>query len=616
MKNSIKWLILGLISILPFFYLTNSFFPFVFPKAVLIEGVAITVFVFWIIGRIIEKNNEFRVSFNKMFIAFALYIVAITISGFDGLAPISSFWGSPERATGIVFITCLFLLSLVMTAVLKNKDDWKDLFKAFFFSSVLFSIVTMLVDAQAFSILPGINSSNGLTFGNSTFAGIYLAFCFFIAFGLGLSVKEKSEKVLYFLGSFVLIINSILMGITGPFFGKPFTVVGEANTAFFSIVIGLLVIGFFHVYRLANKVNKRNLIALFIVFFVGAVTIFALPNGPVQKFISQSENAGPTRFIFWNIGFEAFQDRPVLGWGGETYNLMYAKHFDPTVLTKGYSGEYWVDRSHNMYIDEIATGGIVGFLTFSLFMAVMLWALFRKGIEKEESFMTVALFAALISLMIEGLMTFQVISSWFALAIIATYVSSNCFDSKNEIKSKDASFFGKTFLFAVIAIFVLALGMKYIVIKPFNTSVALSNLRTTPDPKDRYRDYKIINTSYIGRTSAVDQSINSVSDKMLASLNKGVSINTASVILLEIEQMDIILKNAIYAQSEMNIKLYVSGARLMAIATAVTNGEKQKGYYIRGINYVQGIMKNSPSNPLGPLYYKIMKEALSGKIGF
>ena len=60
------------------------------------------------------------------------------------------------------------------------------------------------------------------------------------------------------------------------------------------------------------------------------------------------------RIIAAQIGWEAFLDRPLLGWGPENYSVGYDRHVVPEVFAKGATS---FDQAHNKLIEELTTKG-------------------------------------------------------------------------------------------------------------------------------------------------------------------------------------------------------------------------------------------------------------------
>ena len=68
-----------------------------------------------------------------------------------------------------------------------------------------------------------------------------------------------------------------------------------------------------------------------------------------------------SRTMQWLAAIKSFEERPLLGYGPENHNLVWSSHFD--------AGIYQVDtdvfdRTHNEYLELLATTGIVGTLAF------------------------------------------------------------------------------------------------------------------------------------------------------------------------------------------------------------------------------------------------------------
>src|SRR5438132_1543841 len=56
-----------------------------------------------------------------------------------------------------------------------------------------------------------------------------------------------------------------------------------------------------------------------------------------------------------------FKDRPLLGYGPENHNIVWSRHFDPNIYLLD-TDVY--DRTHNQFLEVLATNGIVGMVAF------------------------------------------------------------------------------------------------------------------------------------------------------------------------------------------------------------------------------------------------------------
>jgi tetratricopeptide (TPR) repeat protein len=83
-----------------------------------------------------------------------------------------------------------------------------------------------------------------------------------------------------------------------------------------------------------------------------------------------SGGSGQTRTEIWQAAFAAIRERPILGWGADTFRLVFPK-FKPVEYVRDAGGTSVADNAHN-YPLQLATGvGIPGML---MFYGVFVWA--------------------------------------------------------------------------------------------------------------------------------------------------------------------------------------------------------------------------------------------------
>jgi O-antigen ligase len=86
-----------------------------------------------------------------------------------------------------------------------------------------------------------------------------------------------------------------------------------------------------------------------------------------------------TRLVLWDIAWDMFKTSPLLGVGMGDYTT------EAESMLAGRDVRTTVD-SHNVYLQILATRGLVGFLPFVFFWIVLTWSLFRtKELAKERS---------------------------------------------------------------------------------------------------------------------------------------------------------------------------------------------------------------------------------------
>ena len=69
-----------------------------------------------------------------------------------------------------------------------------------------------------------------------------------------------------------------------------------------------------------------------------------------------TEQTTKSRFQIWGMAIEGFKENPLLGWGQDNFNLVFNKYYDSRL----YDQEPFFDRAHNVFLDWLIAGGIVG----------------------------------------------------------------------------------------------------------------------------------------------------------------------------------------------------------------------------------------------------------------
>ena len=84
--------------------------------------------------------------------------------------------------------------------------------------------------------------------------------------------------------------------------------------------------------------------------------------------------------MVWNMARKGFMERPIFGWGQESFNYVFSKHYDP----KMYLREQWFDRTHSVFLDWLIAGGLLALLSYLSLFAGALWIIWRSKDAKGE----------------------------------------------------------------------------------------------------------------------------------------------------------------------------------------------------------------------------------------
>lgn len=317
------------------------------------------------------------------------------LSAIFGVFPERSIFGDILRASGVYFLTHIAVLSLVLGEFLRERD-WTLARRTIALSAGVYSFFTLL-GTEGLGVSGRIFWTNldigGYTFGNTTFAGTFLLLALVITLIELMRTTPKTRWWYALLGSGVLMFFAPILFNSGIFLGKtaltsvladPMALLGSARASSAAAILLLVFFGgYLAVRRFGGSYKKPTLLAWTALFVVGAFSGLSLlftPGSIVQeKYIEASTAA---RILVWQSGFEAFKDRPLLGWGPENFEQAHQWHFDNRLYQDEYIGEVWFDRAHNVIIDTLVNVGILGAIAHLVVAVAFLWTVYRARLRE------------------------------------------------------------------------------------------------------------------------------------------------------------------------------------------------------------------------------------------
>jgi len=116
--------------------------------------------------------------------------------------------------------------------------------------------------------------------------------------------------------------------------------------------------------------------------------------------------------------------RTIIGWGPESMFVAYNKFYPPSLANVEARGAS-PDRSHEAYLDELVTKGLLGLISY-LFVLIsffaLAWRLIRRTEEWRMQVLFIACIAAVVSNSVEGLTGIPIVSTlmllWVTMAVL------------------------------------------------------------------------------------------------------------------------------------------------------------------------------------------------------
>jgi len=446
MQSIIKKIVLACLFIIPFvaihvadagmfdvlsWFQGNSglFFPFISGKNLIFRILVEIAFAGWIILAIRDTNYRINLKKSPLMIAYGLFIVVLLLADIFGVDRARSIWSNFERMEGFVGHIHLFAYFFVLTAMLPTLKDWQKMWKYFIVSNIAvlvyaygqlmgapgtFFAETFPKMAAWFSPrFPIHMSGNRLdaTIGNSAYFAIFCLMFIFIAALLW--SQRTSNKRSWFYPTL------IVLNLVGLFYS------GTRGTMIGIIAGGFVTLG---IIALQEKGRTRNLFVGILVaamLMVGSIFVFKntefIQSSPTLSrlaSISISEGTGMSRISMWKISYEAWLERPLLGYGQDNFSYIFARKFLPEKMC---NLEPWYDRSHDVFFDWLVAAGALGLITYLSLYAVALWMIWRKENNvplREKAIIT----GAIVGYFIHNIFVFDNLTSYILFFALLAYI--------------------------------------------------------------------------------------------------------------------------------------------------------------------------------------------------
>jgi O-antigen ligase len=398
----------------------NYLFPYVFTKATFFEAIIEIAFLAYVLLLAVDKNYLPRK--NILLIGLGVWLLGLITSTFLAVDPYLAFWSKAERMDGLFWYLHLFLFFVMVVSVFKNEVvgflTINSLAGGFVGAAALIS--------KFFPSILNFGNQGRLagTFGNPAFLATYFLVLVFLNLLAYLLSSDSWKKIFLVLAGFSFILV-FLSGTRGAYVGLVGGIV-----LFCSLIL---------VFR-GRQYLKPVLIGLSVL--VLTLSSFWFLPGFWQKaspFLASRIYAlweiPKPRLIVWQIGWNAFLEKPIFGWGPENFLYAFNKHFIPEIHT--YEVAIF-DRPHNKIIDLLVTQGIIGLLIYLFLFCVMAFSFLKflwKNKEDEQEVLVYSLFLGLLgAYFVQNLVLFEMPTSGIVLFIIFALAYWFINNEKTEIR--------------------------------------------------------------------------------------------------------------------------------------------------------------------------------------
>jgi len=595
MKALYTWVVKGLLMVVPFLSLWIAlpfFFPYITGRNFLFRIIVELVFALWL--GLILFYKEYRPKTTPLVWAIFIFLAIVGLADAFGIDPYHSFWSRFERMEGYLMFLHLVPYFLILTTMFKKKD-WATLFNFFVITGTLVSGYAVL---QKLGIKPAIQGGLRIdgTIGNPTYLAAYLSLVLVLTALLFYWSKRVWQKYLYGAAAAFFLLMIYYSASRGAVFGllagvitftamyllfvKPQT---GREQLFRKIIIGgtagLLVL-VFGVWLLRNTSFVQNSFAL------QRLTSLSLQSKTLQA-----------RSLLWRMTLKGVAERPILGWGQESYLTVFAKHYDPRM----YDQEPWFDRSHNIVLDWLINAGVLGLIAYLSMFGAMFYLLRRAVRQKFISALeAIIIVSGITAYFVANLFVFDNFNTYVIFFALLAYV--NKFFQHNDALPEPA--LSEKQLIAVVLALTAVIPLVYFVnVRPMAQAKGiLDALKATAVPGDTINNTRkqfnyTLGLAGIGETETLEQYLRTAT--MLATQN--VDQNQKGAFLIESSQA----AERYMARFPNDIRMHLFLANLYN-RMALLNGS----YLVKAREHIDVTIKLSPKRQ--DLYFLLADNAFLG----
>jgi len=452
---------LFLVPFIPFIVAGNMYFPFITGKGftfrILVE------IVFGLYALLAVLYPEYRPKKSWITYSVLIFTGAILIADIFSVNSYKSLWSNYERMEGFVLIAHLLLLYISATSVF-TKKIWDYFWNTTILASVIMSLYGVLQLSGALTINQG-GVRVDATLGNSAYLAIYLVVHIFLClYFIANKFKPKWQKWMYGMAAILETVilyytatRGAILGIIGGLILSAIIIIikekqspqiKKISYAFLGVLIVL--VGGFYLIRNASFVQKSPVLSRFAT-------------------LSPAEIKTQGRYFVWPMAIKGVIEKPIFGWGQESFNFVFNKYYDPRM----YGQEQWFDRTHDVFLDWLIAGGIVGFLSYAGMYVALLYFIWKKKENDDLSVTEKSIFTGMIAAYIfHNIFVFDNLTSYVLFFSLLAYVNSVRIPGPN-LKSP---FYSKKLLSEVTSyivapvIGILTIGVVYFVNVPAMTA--------------------------------------------------------------------------------------------------------------------------------------------------
>ena len=459
------WALLAMVFLVPIamsnltflgFKMPFTFDPFDIVKMSLERVLGLVALGAWAWDMLRRGGKLRRTPVDWLILAFLAWVALTTVTSIHWP---TALFGKPRRYEGLLSFINYAVIYFLVLQLADTASRVRRLAQALFWASVLVAGYGLLQfsghEIVSWGTLPFETNRAFSTYGNPDLLGGFLIFSTTVALGLALLEQRLALRLVYWVGFGMNGLTLIVAFTRGAWIG------GAVSLALLGVIA----------WRQRVTMRRIDWAPAGVSIAVGAAVIWRSLSNPndVMNFGKRlgsifqfGGGSGKTRTEIWQAAIAAIKERPILGWGADTFRLVFPK-FKPVEYVRDGGGSSVADNVHN-YPLQLASGiGVPGVL---MFYGIFVWAgvrsfktVFRRSDDPARIILG-AFWAAAVGYLVQLLFGISVTGTgfllWIALGLVLV-PTARCVDLR-------APRWGTAAAVAILALAALGIGYQGVVL--------------------------------------------------------------------------------------------------------------------------------------------------------
>lgn len=342
------------------------------------RAVALVAFAAWAWHILVNGGTVRRTKVDYLILVVLGWFALSTILS---VHPPTALFGKYRRFEGLISFVNYAAIYFLAVQFLDRLSRIRSLARTLFFSSIVVSGYGVMqyigIDPLTWGKLPFEPNRAFSTYGNPDLLGGFLVIALPIALGLVLSEKDHRWRIAYWAGFLLNVVCWIVAFTRGAWIGG---------------AIALLILGV-AAWRMRTELTRVDWSFAGGIAAISALVVYRSLTAPSEvmnvwkrlvSIFDFGAGSALTRFQIWDAAWRATLDRPIFGFGPDTFRLIFPG-YKPVEYVAAARHVSVADNVHNYPLQLTAAVGIPGMLLlYGLFVTVAVLS-FRTAFVRQES---------------------------------------------------------------------------------------------------------------------------------------------------------------------------------------------------------------------------------------